>query len=161
MNMRLLQAAVFVFAVGVGVRADMSGCQEFGGDFTSTLVPPPACQSPIGICTSGLLTGEVEGTYDFVMTELVCGTDPLDPALCTYAGDSIVTTDKGTIITKDTGVMRQLPPPALTSFVTTAEFVEGTRRYKNATGVFVATGELNFLTGEAVGEYSLQVCHAR
>jgi hypothetical protein len=161
MNIRVWQAALFVFALSVGVRADMGGCQEHSGDFTSTLVQPPACHSPIGICTHGVLTGDVEGTYDFIMTDLVCGSDPLDPALCTYTGDSIVTSEKGTIVTKDTGVMHQLPPPALTPFVTTAEFINGTRRYKNATGVFVATGELNFITGEAVGTYSLQVCHVQ
>ena len=51
--------------------------------------------------------------------------------------------------------------PTAASFVTTAEFIEGTHRYKNATGIFVATGELNFITGEAVGTYSLQVCHGQ
>ena len=158
MRMRLaFQASMFVFALSVGVRADMGGCQEFSGDFTSTLIPPPTCQSPIGICTHGVLTGDVEGTYDFVMTDFVC--DP-DPNLCTYAGDSVVTTGKGTIITRDTGVMNVTVFTAA-SFVTTAEFIEGTRRYKNATGVFVATGELNFITGEAVGTYSLQVCHGQ
>jgi hypothetical protein len=159
--MRLvLQASMFVLALSAGVRADLGGCQDFSGDFTSTLVPPPACQSPIGICTHGVLTGEIEGTYDFVMTELVCGADPLNPALCTYAGDSIVTTEKGSITTRDTGVMDQTVPTAV-PFVTTAEFIEGTHRYKNATGVFVATGELNFFTGEAVGTYTLLVCHAQ
>ena len=94
MRLRFLQAAVFVFALSVGVRADLGGCQEFSGDFTSTLIPPPTCQSPVGLCTHGVLTGDIEGTYDFVMTELVCGTDPDNPDLCTYAGDSVVTTAK-------------------------------------------------------------------
>jgi len=161
MRMRtVLQASMFVLALSVGVRADMGGCLDYSGDFTSTLIPPPTCQSPIGICTHGVLTGDVEGTYDFVMTELVCGTDPLNPAMCTYAGDSIVTTEKGSITTKDTGVMDTAVPTAA-PFVTTAEFIESTLRYKNATGVFVATGELNFITGEAVGTYSLQVCHGQ
>jgi hypothetical protein len=94
------------------------------------------------------------------MTELVCGTDPLNPAVCTYAGDSIVTSAKGTIITKDTGIMDTAIPTAA-PFVTTAEFLSGTQRYKNASGVFVATGVLNFITGEAVGTYTLQVCHGQ
>jgi hypothetical protein len=151
---------MFVCALGVGVTADIGGCQDFSGNFTSTLVPPPTCQSPIGICTHGVLTGEVEGTYDFVVTELVCGTDPQNPGFCTYAGDSIVTTEKGSIITRDTGVMDQTNPTAV-PFVTTAEFVDGSRRYRNAAGVFVANGQLNFETGEAVGTYTLLVCHAQ
>lgn len=160
MRMRLLQAAMFVFVLGVAARADMGGCQEFSGEFTSTLVPPgPLCQSPVFICTHGILTGDIEGTYDFVMTELVCGTDPDDPSMCLYAGDSVVTTEKGSIITTDTGVMRFNFPPALTPFVTTAESTSGTQRYRNATSVFVATGELDFITGEAAGTYTLQVCH--
>ena len=156
----VLCALLFVMALGVGVSADMGGCQDFSGEFTSTLVPPPACESPIGICTHGVLTGEIEGTYDFVMTELACGTDPLNPAVCTYAGDSIVTTEKGSIVTRDTGVMDQTNPTAV-PFVTTAEFLEGTNRYTNAAGTFVATGQLNFFTGEAVGTYTLLVCHAQ
>ena len=159
MRLRYLQAAVFVFALSVGVRADVGGCQDFSGDFTSTLIPPPACQSPVGLCTHGVLTGDIEGTYDFVMTELVCGTDPDNPDLCTYAGDSIVTTANGSITTEDTGVLRMTPPTAA-PFVTTATSIEGTNRYKNANSVFVATGELNFFTGEAVGTYTLEVCHA-
>jgi hypothetical protein len=128
------------------------------GEFTSTLVPPPECASPVGICTHGVLTGEIEGTYDFVITEMNCP-DPTSPNDCTYAGDSIVTTDKGIIITVDTGVMQGTVLPFLAEFTTTAEFVGGTNRYKNASGVFVATGLLNFLSREAVGEYSLRVCH--
>jgi hypothetical protein len=156
----VLIASLFVVGLSVGVSADMGGCQDFSGDFTSTLVAPPECQSPIGICTHGVLTGEIEGTYDFVMTEIACGIDPLNPALCTYAGDSIVTTEKGSIVTRDTGVMDQTNPTAV-PFVTTAEFLEGTNRYKNAAGTFVATGQLNFATGEAVGTYTLLVCHAQ
>jgi hypothetical protein len=159
MKMRLLQAAVFVFALSVGIRADMGGCQEFSGEFTSTLVPPPACQSPVLLCTHGVLTGDVEGTYDFVATEMECRADPDDPNMCTYAGDSIVTTKTGSIITRDKGVIHISSEPAISPFVTIAESVSGTRRYRNAKSVFTATGELNFITGEAVGTYSLQICH--
>jgi hypothetical protein len=159
MTMRLLQAAVFICALGVSVRADMGGCQEFSGEFTSMLVPPPACQSPVFFCTHGVLTGDIEGTYDFVATEFECRADPDDPNMCTYAGDSIVTTDAGSIITRDTGVIHISSEPAISPFVTTAESVSGTRRYRNAKSIFVATGELNFITGEAVGTYTLQICH--
>jgi len=159
MKMRRLQAAFLVCALSVGVRADTGGCQEFSGDFTSTIVPPPECQSPIGICTHGVLTGDIDGHYDFVMTSMVCGTDPDNPSLCTYEGDSVVTTEKENIITKDTGVMDTAVPTAA-PFETTAESTSGTLRYNNATSVFVATGTLNFITGEAAGTYTLQVCHA-
>lgn len=158
MMMRLVQAAMFVVALSVGIQADMGGCQELTGDFTSTVVPPPECASPVGICTHGVLTGDVEGTYDFVITEFICGADPGNPSLCTYKGDSVVTTAKGSITTADTGVM-DIANPLAVPFVTTAESIAGTNRYRNAESVFVATGELNFITGEAVGTYTLQVCH--
>lgn len=106
-----------------------------------------------------LVGADIRGTYDFTMTELICGAEPDDPAKCTYAGDSIVTTDKGSIITADTGVMYFFG--ANGTFTTTAEFLRGTRRYKNASGVFVATGELDFLNGEAAGVYSLEVAHGK
>ena len=151
---RVLQAAVFVVALSVGVQADMGGCQEFSGEFTSTVVHQ-LCASPVGLCTHGVLTGEVEGTYDFVATELNCD---LTLENCSYKGDSIVTTAKGSITTEDTGVI-DMSNPFAAPFVTTAESIAGTNRYKNAESVFVATGELNLILGVATGTYTLEVCH--
>jgi len=149
-------ALALLLAVGsTGVWADEGGCQEYFGTFTSVLVPPPGCQSPVGVCTFGQLIGDVEGEYEFTMDTLTCGVDP-DP--CTYTGVSTVTTDKGIIETLDTGVL-SLVGPGPSPFTTTAESVGGTRRYRNASGVFVATGEVDFLNGAAFGDYSLQICH--
>ena len=157
--MRLRGAlAVWLVFVSSGVLADKGGCQQYTGPFTSNLVPPPGCTSPIGVCTIGQLMGKVSGLYEFEMLTLTCGPDLDDP--CTYTGVSTVTTDKGIVETLDTGVLTFVPF-APTPFTTTAEFVDdtGTRRYRNADGAFVASGEIDFGTGAASGEYSLEICH--
>jgi hypothetical protein len=45
------------------------------GPFTSVLIAPPDCTSPVGICTLGTLTGDFHGTYYFVMDTLVPAND--------------------------------------------------------------------------------------
>ena len=155
--MTLRSALALWLVIGVtGVSADPGGCQQYAGTFVSTLVPPPGCESPVGVCTHGELVGDIEGDYDFTMDTLSCGPGPGDP--CTYTGVSTVTTDKGTIETLDTGELFFIPGD-LTPFTTTAAFVGGTRRYKNASGAFVATGEIAFSVGEGFGDYTLQICH--
>ena len=134
-----------------------AGCKHFDGPFSSVLVPPPACTSPIGLCTHGHLSGDLEATYDFTFASLAPAGDPSDPTKFFYTGTSIVTTSKGVITTADTGVISGAGP--INPFVTTAQVAGGTHRYKNASGAFVATGELNGPTGVAVGTYTATICH--
>jgi hypothetical protein len=151
-------------AAGVGIAillalpaAPLHGakCKTTEGVFTSNLVPPPACTSPIGICTTGALDGEFPESYDFVMDSLT----PVAPAQSVYTGHSVITRTNGgaTLIGQDTGVMNFTGPTTAT-FVTTVNIVGGTRQFKDATGEYVATGELDFVTGVATGTFTANVC---
>lgn len=42
-------------------------CKTTAGTFTSNLVGPPVCQSPVNVCTTGALNGKFPESYDFVM----------------------------------------------------------------------------------------------
>jgi hypothetical protein len=136
---------------------DEDDCEPVQGDFSSTLLPPDDCDSPVGICTLGLLTGNLKATYHFTM--LTLGPDPDDPTELVYTGVSVITTRDGSqLFSMDTGVM--YPNPAgLTPFVTTAHLVGGTGRFRDVTGgQIVAPALLDFATGEAVGTYTGEIC---
>ena len=145
--------------VATDLRADEDShrCQFFQGPFASNLVPPPTCTSPIGLCTHGQLGGQFPAQYDFTFSTLQSAGDPSDPTEFVYTGHSTVTTTHGVMHTDDSGVIH-IPATGLAPFVTTASIAEGTDRYAGASGVFVATGKLDFATGAAQGSFIAQIC---
>jgi hypothetical protein len=130
---------------------DKSRCHAFYGPFTSLVVLPPDCISPVGLCTNGMLTGEFPATYDF--TALTQTTDPSDPNVVTLTGKSVVTTAKGVIHTDDVSVIHF----ATGDFVTKA-LVHKTNLREGKSGGFIAAGNLNPATGQATGNYSAVLC---
>lgn len=132
-------------------------CKTTGGTFTSNLVPPPTCTSPVtvGICTTGALNGKFPESYDFVMDTLV----PTPSGQLQYTGHSVITRTNGgaTLIGQDTGVMT-FTGPTTANFVTTVNVVGGTKQFTNATGQYVATGQLDLVTGVATGTFTSTVC---
>lgn len=129
--------------------ATATTCRDYAGDFTA--VAPAACSGVI--CTHGTLTGGFPSTYDFVA-------DVVNPDN-SFTGTSVITTTNGGLIFgEDAG---QLTPtgPTTASFVTNVHIVGGTKQYGNASGTFVATGELSFITGETVGTYTARICKGR
>jgi hypothetical protein len=149
------------FASAAGVRADDDHrCRFFDGPFSSVLVSPSMCASPVGLCTHGQLRGDFPAIYDFTFATLQPANDPSDPTEYVYTGHSVVTTSRGVIQTNDSGVIH-LVTSGPSPFVTTASIATGTERYVGATGVFVATGSLNMATGESVGTYVADVCGSR
>jgi hypothetical protein len=131
------------------------GCKSYDGNFTSSVVPNP----PPGavLATHGILTGDLNATYDFVMTSL--RPDPNDPTTFYYAGHSVITLTKNghQLFTNDTGVMH-IQPDGTALFTTTANIVGGTKNFKSVSGQFVASGVLNLATGQTVGTYTATIC---
>jgi hypothetical protein len=148
-----LLPAVLLLSV-VSARAgddDKSRCHAFYGPFTSVVVLPPDCTSPVGLCTHGILTGEFPATYDF--TALTQTTDANDPNVVTLTGKSIVTTSRGVIYTDDVSVINF----ATGDFVTKA-LVHRTNLRQAKSGGFIAAGNLDPATGQASGNYSAILC---
>jgi hypothetical protein len=162
-----LGLAVAVTASAAVVRADdddhcggggSGGCAAFAGPFGSVTVPVPPCTSPVGLCTHGLLTGAFPATYDFTFATLQNAGDPTDPTEFVYTGHSVVTTTSGVMNTNDSGVIHIPTSGAPAPFVTTAVVANGTGPYTSTTGEFVASGTLDFTTGDAVGSYVANLC---
>jgi hypothetical protein len=130
---------------------DKAQCHAFYGPFTSVIVPPPDCQSPVGLCTHGILTGELPATYDF--TALTERTDPNDPDNVILTGTSVVTTRKGIIHTDDVSTLNMVTG----DFVTKA-LVHNSDIWQAQSGGFLAAGILDLTTGQATGNYSAILC---
>jgi hypothetical protein len=138
---------------------DDARCRFFEGPFGSMTVPVPPCTSPVGLCTHGMLRGDFPARYDFTFATLQPANDPTDPTEFVYTGHSVVTTTRGVMHTNDSGVIHIPAGGGPAPFVTTASVADGTERYADATGVFVATGDLDFATGDAVGNFIAHICH--
>ena len=164
--------ALSVVAVTGLVRADRedfeeSQCRDFAGPFTSSAVPSPPCTSPIGLCTHGVLGPDFPATYDATFLTMVPAGDPNDPTKFFYTGISTITPGQGATLGKfgqmislDTGVMHITGTGVTNPFVTTASVQSGTKKFKHVTGEFVASGNLDFTTGQAVGSFTAHLCKA-
>jgi hypothetical protein len=158
-RLKFLIAIVAATTLGAApILAQKPPCKDDSGPFQSALVPPPDCTSPAGICTTGTLDGKSPETYQFVMDTLVPDPDQADPNRFLYTGHSVITRLHGgaTLIGHDSGVLHF--EGVLNPFVTTVQVVGGTKQYGDATGQFVATGQINFVTGEATGTFTSTVC---
>ena len=139
------------------VRADEDHeCRDYTGPFTSVLIAGPPCTSPLGLCTHGILTGQLPSTYDFTFLTIV--PRAADPSTEDYTGSSHITLKHGAeLFGQDHGFLHFIAPTTAT-FQTTVELVRGTRRFEHASGTIVATGVLDFITGNAVGTYVGKIC---
>ena len=79
--------------------------------------------------------------------------DPSDPNIITLTGKSVVTTAKGVIYTDDVSVINFVTG----DFVTKA-IVRKTNLRDAKSGGFIAAGNLNLATGQAIGNYSAILC---
>lgn len=166
-SISLALAALFALALVTPGAADEDHhrCRHVDGPFTSTVIPPPpagSCASPVGLCTHGILHGDLEATYDFTAQTLMPANDPEHPNRLVYTGTSVITALHGhaQMFSNDTGYLdMNADPTAESPFATTVVIQSGTRRWQHTGGMLVASGNLVFATGDAVGSYVGSLCH--
>ena len=91
-------------------------CKSVSGPFTSTVVAGPDCESPVGICTLGILEGNFHATYEFTILTLF-PIDPANPDILAYTGISVITLRSGEkLFAQDTGIMDTTNLAAVTAF---------------------------------------------
>lgn len=134
----------------------------YEGPFTSTFEAGPGCtNSPIFLCTHGVLEGDWNGTYEFGFTSMGPANDPNEPNKILYTGTSVITLDNGKqLFGVDTGVMYTDEFGGAT-FTTIVDVQGGTRNFRNASGEIIASGYLNFATGFAEGSYHATIFRDR
>jgi hypothetical protein len=150
-------ASLLVLLAAAPARAD-GDCKATDGPFTSSLVPPPTCTSPVGLCTHGILHDDLDATYDFTFQTLVPAGDPAHPSRMFYTGQSVITMNKSgaKMFSNDHGYI-DFNPAGLSPFVTTVMLYAGDKG-ASSNGVIVAQGMLNLSTGNAVGSYTGALC---
>ncbi len=133
-------------------------CVAYVGPFSAVEGPP--CESPIGLCTHGLLQGEYSARYDFTFLTLDSANDASDPTKFVYTGTSVATpTDgSGELYTNDTGVIHMPTDGSPANFVTKAIIDHGKKHHRNTSGAFVASGSLDLATGQATGSFTAVLC---
>lgn len=143
---------------GLASGHDAQDCSEPTGTFWSAVAPGPDCASPIGFCTEGVLSGDIEGSYSFVMTSMT--PVPGDEALghFTFTGDSTIVTEDGVMYGEDHG---ELWFSGDFAFMTFVGVVGGDECYVGVHGELVATGNINLVTGLTEGTYESRLCHAQ
>jgi|GEM_PF-1351936 len=168
-------AAVFAAGVGFGAgnakadtldemmeeaaetpQQDMSEmiCVPVFGWFNAASVPPPTCQSPVGVCTEGNLNGVLQGGYELTLEQLNDTGDPRVPFVGFFTGTSDISTQLGDFVGVDTGALNLSGPGENGSgrLSTLLTIVEG------GAGFIHIKGGLDFATGNVNGAYYGVVC---
>ncbi len=129
-------------------------CSKISGTLTSRM-SAEACDSPVGICTTGEFTGDrlLNGPTTFVADSLQPAAATEAPTTLVYSGLLTLRTRYGTLTTRDTGIL-----DTANGLIGARDvIVSGTGIFAGATGyiLFQGTGTSTFVN-EASGEICLQ-----
>lgn len=129
-------------------------CVPVFGWFDATSIPPPTCESVVGVCTAGNLHGVLQGGYELTLEQLMDTGDPRVPFVGFFTGTSDLSTQLGDFVGVDTGALNLSAPGQTGSgrLSTLLTIVEG------GAGFIHIKGGLDFATGNVVGSYSGVVC---
>src|SRR5262245_23230293 len=67
-------------------------CKSVKGDFTLTAVTGSGCNSPIGLCATGVYRGSIRGTSTFIGSGMLMTADTSQTDVVFVTGDSQITT---------------------------------------------------------------------
>lgn len=152
---RALAFALALVPLAAGPLAAAPQCKKVHAHLFLEVSSDPDCQSPIGLCATATVVGNLRATTDFVGLSIKPVEEPQDPPsppslpVVLLIGDNVFHTDHGDFFTKDSVVL---------STVGAGEFAEvdfilgGTGAYTGATGVLTATGTFANGTGEGILE---------
>jgi hypothetical protein len=146
--MRALPLVLLIAVSLPSAAAAEPACKPVVGHFEASLVLPPACTSPVGLCTAGRVWGGLQGTYAFTMTTIQ--PSGAVPSISFFTGDSEVTLKNGDVVQgTDTGSIDLGPDGGFASLIT---FSGGT------TGQIRLRGQLNLAEGTTSGDYIGTIC---
>jgi len=158
----LLFALALVGTVGPvrQTKAAADGCHKINAQFAGAYVIPPDCPSPLGLCTQeqiiggGLLTGTSRGHFVAAVPLVATGL-PVSPTILSYVFEFVITTERGTLTLRDTGIFDQ----ASGEFTDLSRVVGGTERFEGASGTLFLNGKFTDATSFE-GDISGEICLA-
>ena len=129
-------------------------CRRVDGRFTLQAVTGPACTSAVGVCATGVYSGDVEGTSTFTGTSLVPTADTPTTSVVLLTGDNTIRTGRGDLLTKDAIVLQTT---GAGDFAEVDTVVGATRGLLGASGVLRAQGTFTAVAG-GEGRYTGEIC---
>jgi hypothetical protein len=125
----ILTGAVAMFLAGmVPVSARIV---TVSGEFRSERIAPPACTSPVALCTAGRSTGDVVGPFTLTGTSIIPTAQTATTGVVAYTADVVQHTRNGDLFCKDTGVTKVVGDGAASSICVVTG---GTGIYSGASG---------------------------
>lgn len=145
MNLSLVRLIGFLLAFGLATEAIAAECKQVNAQITTSLTTE-GCTSPVGLCTAGEIEGNsgLNGTTFFVADALAPGPATSSNAAATfsYSGILRITTEKGTLTTRDTGIIDSSTGGAPAGFFSSFDVVVGgAGKFEGATGKLFIGGE--------------------
>jgi hypothetical protein len=138
-----------------GTQAADQKCRPVKGHAVTTVVPPPACTSPVGFCTSGRIFGTLKGDLTLTTTQFIPTLDDTIPSVMFFVGQSVVTTKRGETLTgTDAGAIDLADGTASTLITWTG----GTGRFAGASGHIRVAPNLNQATNTVFSVYWGELC---
>lgn len=152
-------ALLTLSATTVGLStANAIECKPVRGHVEETLLPPPDCSSPVGLCTIGQMSGHLKGEARFTASAIIDSADTPATGVVFVIGDSIVADaqlggKQGTLIIKNAAAFRTVGEGDLSD---TQVIVGGTGDFLGATGSLRISG--NFVGGSGTSRFEGAVC---
>jgi hypothetical protein len=152
-----LLGAVAVSSLGNDAHA-RERCRRVHGA-TNSLFVTENCTSPVGLCTSGKITGggSLDGAYVFLAFDAApsAGLPSVEPAAnLSYSGNVTITARRGEMVAHDLGVL-----DAVNGYFTEVERpVSGTGIFANPANDFFISGAVNAAGNGFSGELSGTLC---
>lgn len=141
----------FCLALTIGALFSMPAqaeCNNVNGHFTEQALGPPACNSPVGVCTQGTYSGALRGDFVTVVSTFNPTADTTVTAVAVFTADSTLTTRigrrEGTLLIKNAGALRSSGTGEIVDLQT---IVGGTDGFEGASGVIQAIGAFTFAAG--------------
>lgn len=156
-NRYLLAASLFAamtMTAEVSATPPAEHCFHVQGRVTLTPTDPLSCGSDIFVCAVGELRGTLHASSEFVGTSFEPTIDVEDTGAALLTGDNAIHTAGGTLYTKDAVVLRTTGQG---EFAEVDTVVGGTGDFEHATGVIIAHGTYNPVSG-GEGTYFGRIC---
>jgi len=128
------------------------------GHISSEALTGPECASPVGLCTAGRFSGDIQGRFVFTANTLTPTLDTPQTGVVHYIGDIVIHTKQGDIVIKDSGAFNTLPG-GTGDVGSVSTIVSGTGKWAHASGHIHIAGTFTPAGGgdsDFEGEISIQ-----
>jgi hypothetical protein len=144
--------------IASGNVAAASQCKSVHGTLEESLVAPPPCTSPVGLCTTAQMSGNLKGVALFTASSIIPSVDTATTGVVFVTGDTIVVDarlggNRGTLNIKNAAAFRTTGDGDLADVQV---IIGGSGDFAGATGSLRISG--NFVAGAGTSDFEGTVC---